>query len=198
MGDPNSPGMCIGACAWMEKEWMNGLSSETKRYFRATRYMDDVLTLVADNPHFDLQEFMNDFNKSECYWKPLRLEDASAGTFLETSFEISNGKCRHWLKNTNKPLVEPKVWRYAHYHSYTPWRAKRSVMIATLKKVQKMASDPTSLTRSAIWKLMEFRRLKYPPAALLKACSALAVTSRNPTWFRVKQALTNILESGIC
>ena len=100
MGDPTfpySPGMCIGACAWMEKEWMNGLSSETKRYFRATRYMDDVLTLVADSPLFDRQEFMNDFNQSECYWKPLRLEDASAGTFLETSFEISNGKCRHWL-----------------------------------------------------------------------------------------------------
>ena len=40
MGDPNSPGMCIGACAWMEMEWMKGLDTETKKRFRAIRYMD--------------------------------------------------------------------------------------------------------------------------------------------------------------
>ena len=37
MGSPTSPGMTIGACAWMEDDWMQGLSSEDKLFFRAAR-----------------------------------------------------------------------------------------------------------------------------------------------------------------
>ena len=33
--------------------------------------------------------------------KPLTLEDGKAGTFLETSFRITNNKIEHWLKNDN-------------------------------------------------------------------------------------------------
>ena len=35
MGDPHSPGMAIGACAWMEKLWMETPHEDTKKYFRA-------------------------------------------------------------------------------------------------------------------------------------------------------------------
>ena len=61
-----------------------------------------------------------------------------------------NGSVTHWLKNVNDPEKETKVWRYAHYHSYTPWAAKRSILVSTLKKVDKMASDGDSLVSSAI------------------------------------------------
>ena len=37
MGDPISPGMTIGACGWMEDEWMQTLAPEVKRRFRAKR-----------------------------------------------------------------------------------------------------------------------------------------------------------------
>jgi len=47
MGDPHSPGMTIGTCAWMEDEWMQTIDEETKRYFRMKRYMDDVLSLYC-------------------------------------------------------------------------------------------------------------------------------------------------------
>ena len=53
MGDPISPGMTIGACAWMEKEWMNTLDSETKGIFRAKRFMDDILLVYARNEKWD-------------------------------------------------------------------------------------------------------------------------------------------------
>ena len=33
MGDPNSPGMCIGSCAWMEIEWMQSLSEGHEETF---------------------------------------------------------------------------------------------------------------------------------------------------------------------
>ena len=85
----------------------------------------------------------------------------------------------------NEPDKEPKVWRYAHYSSYTPWASKRSVMISTLKKVNKMASNEENLVKSAYWKLKEFARLQYPIPALLRACSVVAVTTRNPAWFQV-------------
>ena len=43
MGDPLSPAMTIGACAWMEEEWMQQIDEDTKRKFVAKRYMDDIL-----------------------------------------------------------------------------------------------------------------------------------------------------------
>ena len=96
----------------------------------------------------------------------------------------------HWLKNVNDPEKETKVWRYAHYHSYTPWAAKRSILVSTLKKVDKMASDGDSLVSSALWKLAEFAKLRYPIQALLRACTLVAVTTRNATWFKVRGAFS--------
>ena len=77
MGDPNSPGMCIGTCAWMEMEWMKSLSQETKKHFRSIRYMDDVLTLTARSATFDEARFKTDFHNTtnrnvtgiRCVWR---------------------------------------------------------------------------------------------------------------------------------
>ena len=171
----------------MEMEWMNSLATKTKERFSTIRYMDDVLTLTARSDDFDEESFKADLHRSECYWEPLRLEDGGEGTFLETSYTITpDGSVRHWLKNVNDPDEETKVWRYAHYHSHTPWTAKRSVLTATLKKVDKMASDDVCLLKSALWKLAEFAKLKYPIQALLRACTLVAVTTRNTAWFKVR------------
>ena len=43
MGDALSPAMTIGTCGWMEREWMDGLDEQTRRNFRAKRYMDDIV-----------------------------------------------------------------------------------------------------------------------------------------------------------
>ena len=64
------------------------------------------------------------------------------------------------------------------------------MLISTLKKVNKMASDDTSLMNSAIWKLAEFAKLRYPIQALLRACTLVAVTTRNATWFKVRGAFS--------
>ena len=45
MGDPLSPAMTIGACAWMEEEWMQQIDEHTKKKFVAKRYMDDTVSL---------------------------------------------------------------------------------------------------------------------------------------------------------
>jgi len=98
MGDPISPGMTIGTCAWMENEWMGSLSRADKEMFRAKRYMDDILMIYSKNPSWDHERFLKDFEKSECYQAPLELEEGKPGTFLETPFELQkNGTFRHWL-----------------------------------------------------------------------------------------------------
>ena len=53
MGDPHSPGMTIGACAWMEKEWVSSLATDVRSSFRAARYMDDILMVIAKHDRFD-------------------------------------------------------------------------------------------------------------------------------------------------
>ena len=97
MGDPHSPGMTIGACAWMEQTWLQTLSSETRSKIIARRYMDDVII-------FSAQDTDTDTLLKSCYHKPLNLEDARHDTFLETSFSLKDStKIQHWLKNDNVP-----------------------------------------------------------------------------------------------
>ena len=98
MGDPHSPGMTICACAWMEQEWLATLDQRTKTYFRAKRYMDDIFMIYVENDNFDHKKFLQDFDKSECYLPPLKLEEANPDTFLEMTFEIHNNSIGIGLK----------------------------------------------------------------------------------------------------
>ena len=128
----------------------------------------------------------------ECYHPPLKLEDGKEGTFLETSFYITKENCcKHWLKNENTTVTNPKIWRYAHFWSSTDEATKRKVMHATLKKLHNMASDADTLVASALHKLHEFQLLQYPFHHLYKACNYIATTTRDTTWFRIRQALCN-------
>ena len=149
--------------------------------------MDDILLFYAENRKFDSDKFMRDFTASECYWQPLKLEDGKNDTFLETTFHIANDdECRYWLKNENEIGRPPKTGRYAHFHSFAPFATKRTVMMATLRKLQNLCSDDDILTSSAIQKLNEFIQLQYPPKLIWSICSAMAVITRNPTWFRIR------------
>ena len=186
MGDPHSPGMTVGTCAWMEHEWLAGLDEASKRNFRARRYMDDVLIFTARHEAWDGDAFIKGIS-NECYFPPLTLEDGKEGTFLETSFEITRAnRIRHWLKNDNAPGQEPKVWRYAHFLSHAPFLQKRAVLMACLKKVHAMASDQHKLLSSAVQKLAEFVRLQYPQRLLWSACTTMGVSTRHPAWFKAR------------
>ena len=196
MGDPHSPGMTIGTCAWMEKEWNNCLSDSVKQSFKAARYMDDILLAFNKNDQFDSQRFIDDFTRSECYWKPLTLEDAKDATFLETSFHIDDeNNVRYWLKNENMNGIQ-KVWRYAHFNSYSDFSLKQRVLKATLQKVDGMASDKYALHGSAVDKLLEFKSLNYPPGMIARVCNYMAATSRNPTWFQIKHTLVSTTKNS--
>ena len=182
MGDPHSPGM-IGACAWMEQEWLQTVDTSLANKFLARRYMDDVLLFSTKD--VNTQNLLD-----ECYLPPLKLEDAGSTTFLETSFRITtDNRIVHWLKNENLPNEDPKVWRYAHFHSHTAFKQKRAVLTACLKKVHFMANDNQALKDSAVQKLYEFIRLAYPCKLLWSACTTMGVQSRNPTWFDVRDTM---------
>ena len=150
--------------------------------------MDDILLLHVETPGFDHVKFTEEFCKSECYRPPLALEDGGEDTFLETTFEITEtNKIRYWLKNVNKAGEQPKIWRYAHFASYAPFEQKRAVLMASLRKVHKMASDKQARITSARQKLMEFERLEYPRRMIWTACTTMGVTTRDTAWFRVRE-----------
>ena len=187
MGDPHSPGFCIGTCAWMEHEWLQTVDAQSRSRFMARRYMDDVLAFYAHGADWDEARFLEHLN-TECYLPPLELGDGGDGTFLETSFRIEDNAIRHWLKNVNSPGQPPTVWRYAHFDSHADFTQKRATLMACLRKVHNMASDAAMLRDSAARKLFEFAALGYPRKLLWTACTTLGVATRDPTWFRVREA----------
>ncbi len=185
MGDPESPGMTIGTCGWMESEWLQSICATTTKFFQAGRYMDDILLPYVKAPTWSHEKFLSDF-QTECYHKPLTLEEGTEGTFLETSFTINNGEFQYWLKNDNRLGFEPRVWRYQHYHSYGPFMRKRATLVATLRKVHNMASCAETLCTSAVQKLAEFQRLEYPPGLLKAVCHHMYVTTNSPAWREIR------------
>ena len=188
MGDPASPGMTIGTCGWMESEWIQSISASSHKYFKLERYMDDILLSYVKSPAWDYEKFTTDF-QTECYHEPLLLEAGSGGTFLESSFQLTNGKFQYWLKNENRLGFEPRVWRYQHYNSYGPFMRKRATLMATLRKVHKMTNSRECLRSSAIQKLAEFHRLEYPLGLLRVACHHMYVTTGDDTWREVKHTV---------
>ena len=159
---------------------MLGVDATTKGYFRVRRYMDDVLLFMRKHG-WDRERFYADFKRSECYMPPLNLEEADAGTFLETSFVIDRGQLRYRLKNINAG-GEKRVWRYHSFDSYTTTEQKRSTMVATLKKVDFMASDDFERFESARDKLREFADLGYPTKMRREACGVLIRERPSMAW----------------
>ena len=183
MGDPLSPGMTIGACAWMEKEWMANLHDADKRYFRVKRYMDDIILKYAKHDQWDHAQFCKDFQESTCYVPPLKLEEGRQDTFLETRMNTRTGE--YWLKNDNEDGVT-RVWRYQHFWSHTSYEQKRAVLTSCLLKVHQMASNKSVLRTSAAAKLREFARLRYPRHMLKAACTYIAASRGERTWLDVR------------
>ena len=117
------------------------------------------------------------------------LEDGTQNTFLETTFEIRNNRFRWWLKNDNMAGQNPTKWRYQHWSTHTPYLQKRALLTACLRKVGKMASDSDALYASAIQKLAEFIRLKYPRNVLRACCTYLGASTGEGTWINVRRTL---------
>lgn len=191
MGDALSPGMTIGACAWMEQGWLETIDSADKKYFMAKRFMDDIAIVYADCPQWDSKKFIADFAKSQCYQEPLKLEPGKDGTFLETRVWINrDNTIRHKLKNDNEG-GQTKIWRYKHFDDGSPFMEKRATLTACLKKVEQMASDGMAdvFATAALDKIAEFRRLRYPLSVLTKCCTFLGASTGVRQWYRVRDAL---------
>ena len=158
--------------------------------------MQDHQYSHAKNPEWDSERFIDDFQKSECYQKPLKLEAGKEGTFLETRFEIKDNRFQLKLKNDNED-GKGKLWRYQHFYSNAPFMQKRATLAACLKKVHSMASDPGMLFTSGLAKAEEFRRLRYPLNVLCKTCAYLGSSTGDITWIQIRDTLRHTHEGMI-
>ena len=158
--------------------------------FRAKRYMDDILMVYAKSESkWNCTNFIEDFEKSECYHAPLKLEDGKPGTFLETTFRWTGDQFQYWLKNDNEVGMAPTIWRYKDWRSHAPFEQKRALITMMMKKVHKMASDREVLTRSAVQKLAEFKRLNYPKGLLRGVCNFMFATTREGGWMDARDTI---------
>ena len=154
--------------------------------------MDDILIVNATPPWWNKDAFFKDFERSECYHAPLKLEKGAENTFLETRFKVINGQFQYWLKNDNENGAT-KVWRYKHFISHAPYLQKRAVLAACLKKVQKMASNRELLFVSALEKIAEFLKLQYPSHVIRAVCTYLAASQGEYTWLDVRDQIHQIM-----
>ena len=147
--------------------------------------------IYAKPPWWDHEAFLRDFVRSEAYWPPLKLEDAKEATFLETTFDLpESGEVSYWLKNDN--AKERKIWRYQHWRSHAPYAQKKALVVATMRKVHKMASDQHRRYTSAIDKMREFIALRYPPQLLRSVCNLLGWSTGDSTWIGVRNTINDI------
>ena len=165
MGDAISPGATIITCAWMESEFLNGITPDTRNRFQAKRFMDDILLLYKESHEWDAAKFIQDIS-TNCYAHPLELEPGKDGVFLETEYAIKDNNIAYWLKNDNINADQPVVWRYQHFDSYAPYAQKKAAVSAALTKIQHHASGEKEMIRSGIRKLREFQCAGYPYAVL--------------------------------
>ena len=187
MGDPTSPGMTVGTCAWMEKEWIKSIDPTDRKRFAARRFMDDIMIIYREDPDWDHHRFISDFRRSECYQQPLTLTDGREGVFLENKFWVKKNKIDFTIKNDNEE--KNTIWRYHHFYDNTTYEQKRATLVACLRKVQHLSSDPVLMGDAALAKIAEFRRLRYPVSVLCKICSFLGASSGEATWIAVRNAL---------
>ena len=167
------------ADGWKSSGWKPWTILQKQKY-AAARY---IIVIYIGDDTWNHTQFIADFKRSDCYANPLKLEEGNDDTFLENEFTISDAGIQYWLKNTN--TEQCKIWRYQHINSYTPYKQKRSTLIATLKKVDRMASDATMRYYSAHDKLHEFTQLGYPDAMLKYACQRIGRETGHAIWFQV-------------
>ena len=186
MGDPLSPAMCVGTCAWMEKEWMQTLTAWDKQHFCAARFMDDILLFYRKSTRWGHRAFLTDFARSECYHPPLKLEDAKDDTFLETTFAIEGQSIRHWstsaalLQRSGATSISPVI---------APLRRSgpRSQPACERFKPWRAMAPPCEAVRCK--KLSEFHALGYPIAVLRGVCTYLGASSGRYEWIQVREEL---------
>ena len=129
--------MTIITCAIVEQRWMANLTAE-KTLFRAARFMDDILMVYAAHAGWDHSGLVRRLTASECYSAPLTLVHAKEDIFFETTFEVKENRFRHWLKDDNTTERPHTIWRYQHFASATPFQQKRAVIMACMKKIQRI------------------------------------------------------------
>ena len=160
MGDPLSPAICIGTCAYMEMEWFDNLPPKIKTCTRFTRYLDDIYMIADKNKIENFDNFLIDFTKG-CYPSCLELKETKNDEYLEckTIIDGNSIKMKHWNKNLTHLRSCGKQYYFKHqkFHSYTMDHNKRGAMIGTWTRMADNSNDDTLLREAVQEKIMEFQ-----------------------------------------
>ena len=164
MGDPMSPAMCIGTCAYIEMQWFDSLPADVKPHIRFTRYLDDIFMVANRSNIQNYDELVDSFVK-RCYPSCLELEETNSNEYLECKVVVNGSKLNiyHWNKNHIHMQSNAQQYYYKgqHMQSYTTDQSRRGALIGTWTRVQDNSNNSTLMSTAILQKCDELRTLSY-------------------------------------
>ena len=191
MGDPMSPALCIGSCAYLEMKWFESLPANIQPHVKFTRYLDDIFMIanIGQNgiPESDFLALKKEFTEN-CYPPCLELEETPHDEYLECKVQTEGNviTTRHWNKNLTHMIATGKQHYYKHQHfgSHTTNHSKRGALIGTWTRMSDNTNTTEGLHMAICEKMFELNELKYPKKYVLKTLKYMHNKTKEEIWSR--------------
>ena len=200
MGSPLSPVLAILICAYYEHKWLESKTPLVRARVAGIRYVDDTHNVVAVNGRDASSErearvLLSEMNA--CYHRDMEVQEEKIENnryhFLETTVECrpDGFEVMHRNKNFEHLLLhgKQKLYRYQHFFSFSPYRAKKGVVISALSRIARNCSSDARVIESVFQLFVELQMLRYPRALLLSALDRLWRRTGKDVWMALRSAV---------
>jgi len=101
----------------------------------------------------------------------------------------------HRNKNFEHLLLhgKQKLYRYQHFFSFSPYRAKKGVVISALSRIARNCSSDLRVIESVFQLFVELQMLRYPRALLLSALDRLWRRTGHDVWMALRRAASVLM-----
>jgi hypothetical protein len=197
MGSPISPVLAVLVCAYSEAKFKEAIAMDPTfdRNVYGARYVDDAIFVVGYNTDVpnDQQKAADtiDYVVKHGYPDKLTLEcdpDQNYIKMLESVIDttsIGDIRLRFWHKNAEAVADRDtqKFVKYQHFDSFSPYTAKRGVLISTLIRMRAASSTRDGLVSAIPGFVKELRNLNYPLGIIRSAVDTVTHRAENdPIW----------------
>jgi hypothetical protein len=194
---PISPVLAIVVCAFYEAKLKASIKSNPtfNRNIHGARYVDDAILIVGYNTDTPGDEIIandmlqhvadNGYQKLTLECDPDRNHIKMLESIVDTT-DVGNISLRFWHKNAESinDHNTQKFIKYQHFDSFSPYNAKRGVLISSLLRMRKASSHIEGLQRAIPAFVKELRLLNYPLGIIRSAVNTVTHRSDNDPFWR--------------
>jgi hypothetical protein len=207
MGSPISPVLAILVCAYSEHLSLCDRQKHQRRKVHGVRYVDDGFYMTgfhSSDPNDRMRAQLAIDAVTErgvCYHKNLSMEmdpNQDHIDMLESTIDLSTPgvlTATFWHKNADslRTTGKQKFLKFQQFSSYSPYSAKRGVIISTLMRMRAASSSVQGVIDTLPLWCQELRSLGYPKSIVVSAINrlhsrALHMPTRDTYWEGVTAA----------